>query len=219
MVRFARRRTAAALTRGGGVELTATAWTLDGIEPAADGAAGTWLAGDLLPWHGGPVLTGCLVPNCYPAYAALRHPPSDGQRPIGAPPASLAAVLVTHLEPATSTPDRCWMAVWHGWGGLDGVLDDIPTLELPGRRYALFHGAVRAVAAGVLRRPSGGDALLPSLWWPEDRSWCVASDVDGVVTLVGGLDECITTVLASAELEAQRSAADLPAWRESDAAG
>jgi hypothetical protein len=42
----------------------------------------------------------------------------------------------------------------------------------------------------------------PNLWWPADRSWCIASEIDLPWTYVGGSEELITAVLDAAELEA-----------------
>ena len=40
------------------------------------------------------------------------------------------------------------------------------------------------------------------IWWPEDRAWCVATDIDLCDTYVGGSRECIEAVLSSPKLEA-----------------
>jgi hypothetical protein len=42
----------------------------------------------------------------------------------------------------------------------------------------------------------------PSLWWPDDRSWCVASDVDVQTTYIGASADCVARLLADDELEA-----------------
>ena len=42
----------------------------------------------------------------------------------------------------------------------------------------------------------------PSIWWPEDRAWCVATDIDLFDTYVGGSEECIEAVLSNPDLEA-----------------
>jgi len=42
----------------------------------------------------------------------------------------------------------------------------------------------------------------PNIWWPEDRAWCVATDIDLYDTYVGGSQECIEAVLGNLELEA-----------------
>ena len=47
--------------------------------------------------------------------------------------------------------------------------------------------------SGGTRRTSGG---------PEDRAWCVATDIDLFDTYVGGSRECIEAILNNPELEA-----------------
>jgi hypothetical protein len=41
-----------------------------------------------------------------------------------------------------------------------------------------------------------------SLWWPADRAWFVATDIDLVTTYVGGSTACIRDLLAHPGLEA-----------------
>ncbi len=48
--------------------------------------------------------------------------------------------------------------------------------------------------------PFWGDSL--NIWWPEDRAWCVATDIDLFDTYVGGSLECIEAVLSNPDLEA-----------------
>jgi hypothetical protein len=42
----------------------------------------------------------------------------------------------------------------------------------------------------------------PSLWWPDDRAWCVASEIDFCSTYVGGSPALIERVLGDDRLEA-----------------
>jgi hypothetical protein len=48
----------------------------------------------------------------------------------------------------------------------------------------------------------------PNLWWPDDRSWCVASEIDFPYTYVGGSQELIEEILADPSLEALPAALD-----------
>ena len=47
------------------------------------------------------------------------------------------------------------------------------------------------------------DDHSPNLWWPDDRAWCVATEIDLAWTYVGGSAALISDVLASPRLEAQ----------------
>ena len=42
-----------------------------------------------------------------------------------------------------------------------------------------------------------------NFWWPDDRAWCVATEIDFVTTYVGGTQEAVTAILES-ELEAHQ---------------
>lgn len=44
----------------------------------------------------------------------------------------------------------------------------------------------------------------PNLFWPEDRSWCVVSEIDFDSTIVAGSSQLVAAVLAHPELEAWR---------------
>jgi hypothetical protein len=41
----------------------------------------------------------------------------------------------------------------------------------------------------------------PNIWWPDDRAWCVATELDGYSSYVGGSRACIDSVLASPDVE------------------
>jgi hypothetical protein len=83
-----------------------------------------------------------------------------------------------------------------------------PRLELPAREYILLAGAlddVATLATGTATAdvaPFRPGDRTPSLLWPDDHSWCVATEVDLDSTLVGGPDALIDAVLADATLEA-----------------
>jgi hypothetical protein len=48
------------------------------------------------------------------------------------------------------------------------------------------------------------------MWWPADRAWFVATEVDGFSSYVGGTQGAIDSVLASPELEAIAATAQTP---------
>lgn len=45
------------------------------------------------------------------------------------------------------------------------------------------------------------DEQTANLVWPDDRAWCLATEIDSEVTYVGGSEELIAAVLGSEELE------------------
>jgi hypothetical protein len=151
------------------------------LAPAPDASPADWLV-ERLTTFGGAVRS--LVPDDFPAYARIRHPQLLAHPPQAgtlepAAARALAAVLARH----TRTPGRCFFAVWEGWGGAS-VFDRLraPTFSLPHRRYHLLAGAARDAGDSVLVPPRHQTA---SLWWPADRAWCVATEVDLYSTVVG----------------------------------
>jgi hypothetical protein len=127
---------------------------------------------------------------------------NDDQSPLwhGAParghlPAPVAERLVQVLTRWTTTPDVCWFAVAEG----GAVITDHPTLGLPRCEYWLINGPIGLAAANMAAEPFEQSA---NLWWPADRAWCVATDVDLVSSYVAGSADCIAEVLARPDLEA-----------------
>ena len=152
----------------------------------------------------------------------------DGQPQQGnlslPPLLALCDVLARH----TTTPEDCYFALWEGWGQLSGgrawvhLTSDggdgmqpqppplltsrekaAPRVHLPGRDYHLLRGPLSAVAA--LAQYDGPEmwwTQSPNLFWPSDRAWCVATEIDFDSTLVSGSSEAIRAVLASPDLEA-----------------
>jgi hypothetical protein len=48
----------------------------------------------------------------------------------------------------------------------------------------------------------------PNLWWPDDRAWCVATEIDLAWTYLGGSTALISDVLSKPRLEAQPASPD-----------
>ena len=120
----------------------------------------------------------------------------------GSIPEKECAALVDVLRDFTSTPGRCCFCLWEGYGNIDTRLyPDAARVRAPGRDYLLFRGSIDAVMSFLVGEgPFWGDS--PNIWWPEDRAWCVATEIDLLDTYVGGSNECIEAVLTSPELEA-----------------
>lgn len=122
------------------------------------------------------------------------HEPAEGALPQELTPA-LASLLARH----TATPERCWFAVWDGFGCLDFGADQPPSFEIPHRRLLLLTGPVTAVLASLCAPPWWQS---PTLWWPDDRAWCVETEVDMMSTYLGGTRQCIEELAAHDGLEA-----------------
>lgn len=133
--------------------------------------------------------------------------------------------LVLILEDFTSAPDDCWFCVWSGYGFWgEGISYDwsrawrwrerrrvrdqakrerrflagVPEVRAYNREYYLFRGPISRAASFDF--PMGYQS--PNLWWPADRSWCVATEIDAYSTYVGGSRGCIDQILRSPDLEA-----------------
>jgi hypothetical protein len=121
------------------------------------------------------------------------EPPATG----GPPPASLDALLDV-IAAHTSTPERCFVGLWEGYGWLDRAVPpwDVE-LPLDQRTYLVRQGPIDEARRVGWQWPDGGFYQEPpTLIWPADRAWFVAGDVDLDSTYVGG-----TVALATALLE------------------
>jgi len=125
--------------------------------------------------------------------------------------ASLAVILASHTE----TPQDCWFGVWIGYGDIGSGDYQGSTLPMsPDRSMMLFSGPVLAATTNF-----GRDRWMPrsaSLWWPRDRAWCVATDVDLRSTYIGASESCVHDIVSSPELEAMRVSADQTLTADTD---
>jgi hypothetical protein len=81
-----------------------------------------------------------------------------------------------------------------------------PRVQLPHRSYLLYQGP--AEAALTLPGLDGTFGQGPNLWWPADRAWCVASEIDLPWTYIGGPRGLIDAILADDRIEALAAAPD-----------
>jgi hypothetical protein len=108
--------------------------------------------------------------------------------------ATLAGVLASF-----TTSRRWWYAVWEGFGALPQRWRAAPTVPMPARAMYLFRGAQADATASFEPDPWTQSA---SLWWPDDRAWCVATDVDLMSSYVGGSRDAVAALVAHPDLEA-----------------
>lgn len=157
-------------------------------------------------------------------------PPWQGQGPDqGTLYVADAEVLASLLRQWTTTPEECWFCLWDGFGWenirtlvptgqtSDALPDPIPAwvrqgprVCLPNRDYLLYSGPTGAVTASVSLADSG---QTPNLWWPEDRAWCVATEIDLASTYVGGPGAMVEQLLTDDRIEAIAVDASQPTWR------
>ena len=105
-----------------------------------------------------------------------------------------------------------------------------PRVRLPERDYILLSGPLETAAkigewedaAFTAANPdldlpaNSAEYQPPNLFWPDDRAWCVASEIDLYSTYVGGTEALIAELLGDPRLEAFRVRADDPVDESSD---
>jgi len=126
--------------------------------------------------------------------------------------------LIELLAAHTSQPESCWFAMWDGYGWIQGPpalahlharhrtqptpirphADQVaPRVHVPGRSFLLWHGPIES--ATTFCRPPIWQS--PNLWWPYDRTWCVASEIDLYSSYVGGAQALIDRMLRDRRVE------------------
>jgi hypothetical protein len=131
-----------------------------------------------------------------------------------------ALALASVLQPFSSSIVDAWFMLWDGYGDFGAWIDSVPRgvvgldrSEHPRgefahgtwalRHYLMFRGPLEGLPAWFDRRYES-----PNYWWPDDRTWIVATEIDGYSTYVGGSTACIDAVLGSPLLEALPSSLD-----------
>jgi hypothetical protein len=122
----------------------------------------------------------------------------DDAPAMGHLPEHLAARLLAVLRPHTRTPEDCWFALSSHWGDAGA-----PELQLGGRRFWVLRGPLELAAANLRPEPQSQSA---NAWWPADRAWFVATDIDLVTTYVGGSARVVADLLAAPGIEAAPAA-------------
>ncbi len=143
-------------------------------------------------------------------------PPWGSHPTIGSIPEAECRTLVETLRCFTTAPGICYFCLWEGWGNIDTRLYKASSrVRAPGRDYLLFRGPIDGTMAFITRdQPFWGDS--PNIWWPEDRAWCVATDIDLYDTYVGGSEESIEAILSHPDLEALPTTLDASTYLISD---
>lgn len=154
--------------------------------------------------------------------------PWGGQGPrIGSlyPPDAFA--VAETLRRFTPTPDECWFCLWEGYGLLGRSLTTGPEpdakrylvpdnlqerVSLPNRDYLLYFGGVDDVVATATE----AFHQTANLWWPSDRSWAVATEIDLSSTYVGGTTELAEALVADTRIEALFALPDDDISRQED---
>ena len=172
---------------------------MEDVEPATITEPADWLLGSNADWWD-------LVrygPPGFDTYVRIAlNPDPPGMEPAGEAPGLRLALDV--LAGHTSTPEVAYAAIWEGWTSMH-PLPSAPRVHIPNREMLLFTGPVSALrdAPGV----AWGYADTyqePHLVWPEDRTWCVACEVDEEIEFTVGCSGDAAQALTDALPDAVR---------------
>jgi hypothetical protein len=128
----------------------------------------------------------------------------------GSLPSELCTLLLPIFREATSQ-ERCWFCLWDGNGFFaedarrhhpareaeNELLATLPKVDAYARDHYLCTGPL---AAACWFPESIGSS--PNLWWPDDRTWIVVTEVDSYSTYVGGTRTLAAGLLESPTIEA-----------------
>jgi hypothetical protein len=135
------------------------------------------------------------------SYQLGNPPPPDFDHwpQLGSLPLPECRALATALTRWTSA-ETAWFAFWNGYGDTrdNELLVSSPTFKAPAREYFLLTGPPHA-ATGKL--PDSGRFQSANLWWPDDHTWCVASEIDLITTYIGCSEQCCQALLDVPGLE------------------
>jgi hypothetical protein len=129
-------------------------------------------------------------------------------------PDSLAALLDV-LSSHTPASGECWFCLWDGYGWIGESV--AARVALPGRNYLLYRGPLDA-ALEMGHSPSADWFLpqSPNIFWPDDASWCVATEIDLPYTYVGGSRDLVDDLLIDVRLEVWEADLDDPIAFDTD---
>ncbi len=144
---------------------------------------------------------------CQPVRSTLTPKPWHNEPLLGRCPNEVLIPLTKLLALHTTSTQRCWVCFWEGFASIDetiqGINKNVPLIQLPDRNYYLLSASLNEIVNGVFIGQN--DLVSPSLWWPDDRTWCVATEIDFSWTYVGGSQVCINELLVNTQLEVLRT--------------
>jgi hypothetical protein len=198
-------------------------------DPAPDAGAAAWIAPRLVEQFGAVCGT---IPAGFDAYARILHPADPGSvahlrwaevaeandrimhalaqlEQISTPAPGHRVPTARHDVQAPMTGDlapdalpRCVRSIRSAPSEWQRDLR-APRFHTPDRGYYLFTGHIDdTLRIGSWPTADWFQPRSPNLFWPDDRSWCVASEIDFDSTLLGGAPDLIDDLLCRDDLEA-----------------
>lgn len=181
------------------------------IQPADDSVA-EWILRAKADWW--QLVT--LGPPDYPAYGRLRFipdPTHQGQSENSVPlpvdhldDGHQLALALHVLAGYTDTPNHCYVLIWDGWGDDKWASTHaraLTTVSLPTgeRKYLLGQAHLTELVNELSTDWRVGAMPVPGFVWPDDRSWCLTSDVDPHWAGIAARDQAIQALLDTPKLD------------------
>jgi hypothetical protein len=169
----------------------------------------------------------------------LEAKPWSGEPETGTLSDRQARALSRLGEKHMSTPEACWFCLWEGFGYFapGGMIEarayfaEGSPRHLPRLPFSFQKKPSRRSVAGKRVTPNDARSYLlftgsvgeavgwedgPNIWWPDDRAWCVASEIDLPYSYVGGSAALIEELVADPEVEALPARLEDPVTYDSD---
>lgn len=204
----------------------AAEWVVDAVRPYRVGTVGAvlpaamfettlrilhpFLSADntLVPWR---VVAGTVRVNLDHTTESETLLPGDGSEEPQAPmagilPGMVAVHLLAALAESAERIDDCFFGIWDGWGQIQQPFPETARFSFGHRDWLLFEGSRPAVICGVEVIPTV--FVKPSLWWPADRGWIVATEIDHRCSYVSCSADAAQRILGNPLLESQVTHAD-----------
>ncbi len=118
--------------------------------------------------------------------------PTEGTLPV-----SVGVPVLRVLERHTSHPDRCWFALWSGYGLCHELAASVVGDAV--REWLLFRGPLTALTRSFNDTWPHRSA---NMVWPCQRNWLMATEIDFNSTYIGGSFELIQELVGDSSLEA-----------------
>lgn len=167
-----------------------------------DTSPAEWIGSGL---HPSATDVGSIIPEGFEAYGRLFHP-VEGDAGRRERWGDLARRNRRMFIPRCSSIGSAAVE-WHEPGTLAALrariqrrrprrrVPSLPLVDLPHRRYYLYRGSIQKALGPLPLEQS------PNLWWPEDRAWFVATEIDYAWTYVGGPRRAVEELVEDGRVE------------------
>lgn len=117
-------------------------------------------------------------------------------------------VLADVLAKSVGQSQKCWYCLWDGYGlpDLPAPREGPPRLHLEHEDCLLFTGPLRS----VMNFRSEGWFQSPTVWWSDDRAWCISTPVESFSTYIAGSEALLNALTSESKLEVLPIGVDEP---------